>query len=322
MGEYAGQSIFHALVAALVIEALVRLWKVDQPAQKLLFRSLSLAVPMVLVPCLVLFVPGRAEASFVDRWALFAGTRWAQVSLFGVGLYSVWLGAVSLLGAALLALDFVPLVKDLVRGPKAPGSAAPLPDEARAVEQVVKELSARLGMGAPRVVLTGDESPRLFCAGVAHPRIVISRGAVALLDAAELRAALAHELGHLWRNDPLWGWGLAAARLLLFFNPVFHLEARAFAREAEWRADDFAVSSAAAADRLALASGFLKLTRAGHRGERTTLIGAPLSRARGLAVQTRCRRLLAAKLPAAAPFGRLRLALTALCLSTLLFFVV
>jgi len=320
VGEYAGQSIFHSLVAALVIEALVRLWKIDQPAQKLWFRSLSLAVPLLLVPALVLFAPARAEPAFAERWALFCGTRWADIRVGGVGLYGVWLFVLSAMGAALLALDFAPLVKDLVRSkkgsklaPAEPGSAAPL-------ERLVTELATRLGMQVPRLVLTGEDTPHLFCAGVSHPRIVISRGAVALLDPAELRAALAHELGHLWRRDPLWGWGLAFARLLLFFNPVFHLEARAFARDAEWRADDFA--AAAAADRLALASGFLKLTRAARLVTRPTLIGAPLTRARGLAVETRCRRLLSPRLPAAAPFVRLRLSLTALCLSTLLFFVV
>ena len=56
-------------------------------------------------------------------------------------------------------------------------------------------LSARLGIGRPPPVAWVDRpSPMLFCTGVLHPAVVVSRGAVALLDPEELRAALAHEL--------------------------------------------------------------------------------------------------------------------------------
>ncbi|MHB8872064.1 MAG: M56 family metallopeptidase [Myxococcaceae bacterium] len=323
MGEYAGQSIFHALVAALVVEALVRLWKVDQPAQKLLFRGLALAVPLALVPSLALFAPGRGTPAFHEEWALFVGTRWAEIRPAGVGLYWVWLLSMGMLGLGLLLLDLVPLLKDLKGTRRAERAGrqppSPPPDPA-GPERLLAELASRLSMRVPRLVVTGEEAPRLYCGGVLRPRIVVSAGTLLLLDPAELRAALAHELGHLWRADPLLSWALAAARVLLFFNPVFHLVARTVAHEAEFRADDFAAS--ATADRLALASGFLKLSRAASPGGRGTLVGAPLSRARAIGVEARCRRLLLPSLPAAVPFCGLRLALTAGSLGALLYFVV
>jgi Zn-dependent protease with chaperone function len=155
--------------------------------------------------------------------------------------------------------------------------------------------------------------------------VVVSRGAVGLLDPEELRAALAHELAHLSRRDPAASWGVLCARILMWFNPAFQVVARAVARDAEWLADDRAAE--ACGDRLALASGLLKLHRATSGGGMrrplpfAAALSEPLARVRSRDIEVRCRRLLDPPSPRL-PFGGARVALTALSLTALLFFVV
>jgi Zn-dependent protease with chaperone function len=170
--------------------------------------------------------------------------------------------------------------------------------------------------------------PLLYCTGARAPTVVISRAAADLLDDAELRGALAHELAHLERRDPALSWALMGARALMWFNPGLQVLVRAVARDAERMADERA--AAATGDRLALASGLLKLFRAteGRVPPRTAgsfplsaALAEPVARARAHDIELRCRALLA---PAPGPLalGRTRFAALAVGLGFLLFFVV
>jgi Zn-dependent protease with chaperone function len=266
--------------------------------------------------------PFRGGEEFYDSWALFAGRRWDDVRFAGIGLLRWWLGAFAAAGTALFLLDLVPLLRARRRPRAAP--AAPDPASAAALEELPR-LAAALGVRAPPVVFLDRDAPVLFCTGVRRHTIVVSRGAVRLLDREELRAALAHELAHLARHDPAVSWALMAARALLFFNPAFQVLSRAMAKDAEWLADDAAAR--ACGDRLALASGLIKLHRAtsGPPAVRRTLpfaeaLAEPLDRVRSHVVEVRCRRLLEPE-PAPLPFGGGRVAIAAASLVALLFFV-
>ena len=322
--EIAAQAVFHTIVAALFVEALVRSWRVREPRQRIALRLVALGYPLVLFPALVLLFPVRSDEGFRDAWALLDAARWNDVRLFGVGLFRWWLGALLAAGAALFLLDLVPLLAAL-RRPR-PVPAAPDEASAAAIGGALPGLAAALGLRAPPVVFLDRDQPILFCTGVRRHAIVISRGALRLLDGEELRAALAHELAHLARHDPAASWGVMGARALMCFNPAFQVLSRAIARDAEWLADERA--AAACGDRLALASGLIKLHRATARGVpvRRTLplaaaLAGPLERARSLDVEVRCRRLLDGP-PAPVPWAGARVALAAASLTVLLFFVV
>lgn len=73
---------------------------------------------------------------------------------------------------------------------------------------------------AGRLVLVADEHPYTFTQGLARPRIWLSSGLVALLDAAELRAVLRHERHHLRQRDPLRVLISRSLARLLFFLPL------------------------------------------------------------------------------------------------------
>jgi Zn-dependent protease with chaperone function len=321
--ETAAQAIFHTLVASLYVEALVRSWRVREPRQRMALRLVALGYPLALFPALLLLFPVRADEAFHDGPALLVTARWAEVRVLGVDPFAWGLAAFVAAGAALFAMDLLPLLA--ARRRPRPEPAVPDAESAAALA-AVPPLAAALGVRPPPVVFLDRDQPILFCTGVRRHAIVVSRGAVRLLDREELRAALAHELAHLSRHDPGASWAVMAARALMFFNPAFQVLSRALARDAEWLADERAAE--ACGDRLALASGLIKLHRAtaGPLPVRRTLpfaaaLAEPLARVRSLDVEVRCRRLLDGP-PARLPYGRARVLLTGASLTGLLFFVV
>jgi Zn-dependent protease with chaperone function len=337
--EYAAQSMAHALVAALAVEALLRVWRARAPDDRLALRALALCQPLAVTPAVVLLVPQRASEQFHDAWALFASRRWEELQVAGVSLLVLGVVAGAALGLALFLMDLVPLLSSRRRA-LPPASEAP-PELAAALAEVARgTVGARLvparGNGGGRApALGGGQAPALhfvesrdcllFCAGAVRPVLVVSRGALDLLDGEELRAALAHELAHVRRRDPALSWLLMGVRGVLFFNPVVQVVARALARGAEWSADE-----RAGGDRLALASAVVKLHRAGlaraqERGPAALPLAAalaePLRRIRSHDVEARCRRLLEPAAPPRLAFPSLRVALASASLGLLTFLV-
>jgi hypothetical protein len=109
------------------------------------------------------------------------------------------------------------------------------------------------------VLVIDDERPKAFCAGLFHPRVYVSSGAVALLDKSALDAVLAHEAHHARCRDPL---RLAVGRVLaraLFFVPGLRELVHRQQALAELGADESAIN-AAAEHRSALARAMLTFT--------------------------------------------------------------
>jgi Zn-dependent protease with chaperone function len=323
--DYAAQSVIHALIAALAIEALLRLWRARAPGDRLAMRLLGLGQPLVVTPLLFALVPLRRGERFEDVWALLPARRWQELSLLGTTAFHLALGLAAAAGVALFAMDALPLLPRLKRAlpPAAPPPPPLLAAIADAVAGTARSLHSRRAR-APRLHFLPACGPALFCAGVRSPALVVSQGALDLLDPEELRAALRHELAHLERHDPALSWFAMAARAALFFNPVAQVSARALARDAEWLADE-----RAGGDRLALASALLKLHRAGL-GARTPVrrslpfasaLSEPLRRVRSHDVEARCRRLLEPAPPPPLLFKPARLAATAAALAGLTFLV-
>jgi Zn-dependent protease with chaperone function len=323
--DFAGQAIFHTLVAALVVEALVRLWGVREPQQRMGFRLLALAWPLLVVPALFLVFPVREGEAFRDARSIFAGRHWDDLAFLGTGLYGWWIAGMAVMGLALFLMDLVPWLR--ARSVEPPPWLARTAEGERA-EKALARAAAALSMAPPPLVFLLEGQPVLYCTGTRHPAIVISRAAVDLLDPSELEGALAHELAHLERRDPTLSWALMGARALMWFNPGVQVLVRALARDAERVADERAAS--ASGDRLALASGLLKLFRATERRfparsaepfPLSASLAEPIARARAHDIELRCRALLAPP-PGPVPLARLRFAAAAAGLGLLLFFVV
>lgn len=318
-GEFAGQAIMHAVVAALVVEAVVRLWRVASPDLRLAFRLLALAFPLLVLPAFFFLAPARREEWFREEWALFTGSRWGEVTVWGVEVDVPGLALLSAAGLALFMKDLLPFLAERLRDRDL--GTGPCSDELGAIVSEVNEVAGRMGVAPPSVFFHDGPAPLLLCAGIRRPALVLSRGTIERLDGRERLAALGHEVAHLARRDPLIGWILMAARAVMFFNPAAQVIARAAVQEMEWRADDLAVQTFR--DPVALASALVKLSRSGTaEGGSARLLAAYSGRARAVAIEKRCRRLLDGGPPAPLRFGRLRVVLTGVALSLLLFFVV
>jgi Zn-dependent protease with chaperone function len=299
VAEYASQSITHAAIAVLVVEVLLRVWRIADADERVAFRLLPMLVPVLALPAFFALAPWRSADGFQHRWALFATERWGVVATAGV------VGAV-VLGMLLLLVDLPRFVRRC-RGPHG-DEAGPVVATPPALLAEVQTIAAAFGIPAPAVMVPATEGQALLVTGVRRPVLLVSEGTLAALDARERRAAVAHEMAHLARRDPILGWVLVAARVLAFFNPVTHLLARAVVREAEWRADDLA--AAVTGDRAALASALAKVG-GGHDGGRHRP-----------AIAARHRRLVARPTGGRRAFPRLRVGLTGASLALLLFFVV
>lgn len=319
MLDHLREAVAHGFVAALTAEATLRLWAIAQPEFRLRLRSLVLGLVIVLPPVFEFFMPFRDALWFEDGLALFVAERWSSVRVFGAGLDTLGFALLATSGVALYLRDLVPFVGEHLRSLRggARWKEAEVPPEVRAD---VDELCARAGIRATRVILRRTDTPLLCCRGVFRPAVVLSTGVLGRLDRRELRAALAHEIGHAASHDVLLGWLLAVARTLQAFNPVVQVLARTIARDTEARADESAARLAQ--DRLGVASALVKLHEATRRGSSYELASWPaLAHAREAAVIERCRRMLDGPPEPEVTWGRTRLAATAVCISTLLFFV-
>jgi Zn-dependent protease with chaperone function len=322
--EYVAQNILHALVAAGVIETLLRVWRLGDPAERLVFRLLALTLPLVVGPFFIVVAPFRTEPAFADTLALFAAAHWRAVRVGPVEIGTIVLAAAALAGILLYLRDLTPLVRG-VREREGHGGEIGAEEP---LARTVAELSRRVGLSAPpRVCLLDDEVPVLLASGVTRPSLSISSGTLARLGDAELRAALAHELVHLGRGDVLLGWAVMVVRTAMVFNPIAQLVARGVVVEMERRADDTAARLVEAP--AALADGMERLV-----GERLQ-IGAPrapsildglvlglATRGRMAALARRCSRLRADWPPPSRGLPGFRVGATGFALAGLLFFVV
>lgn len=122
---------------------------------------------------------------------------------------------------------------------------------------LLHQLSSRMDVPLPRLVLLAECPGGAFTAGLRRPVIALDPVVVDRLDARELEGLLAHELAHLKRRDNLIGLAVGLFRDVAFFLPPVHLALRWLRREQEESADELA--SEVTGRPVALASSILKV---------------------------------------------------------------
>jgi len=203
---------------------------------------------------------GLASAAFVvsrlfESWRVTSSGSSHLISIFGQRLSypvanagAIAVAALAVLGLLMTAAAVRCLVRELIadrRFTRALAGRSPVP------------------LGGAWVIT--DDQPLAFCAGLLHPCIYVSTGALELLDDRALAAVLAHERHHVVCRDPL---RLACGRALLaslFFIPALRRMIERQQSLAEIGADEAAVLSAGV-DRAALASAMLSFSEGGANG--------------------------------------------------------
>jgi hypothetical protein len=223
-----------ALVAAalggIVLPHVLRLERADPASAAVLWAAAlglrALVVVGTLAGALVLLHPGHLLRALAE-WPCAPHHQVAGHALAAAGGLAL---AISVLWAVWRIVQATVAVRRLVR--------------------------TALGRGPEDSVIVGGDDVVLAVAGLARPRLLVSAGALARLDDAELAAAIAHERAHIRRRH----------RFVLLFAELCRVLGRPLPGTAhairelrfhiERDADRFAVRGRA--DRLALASAICK----------------------------------------------------------------
>lgn len=165
--------------------------------------------------------------------------------------------------------------------------------------ELVEPLCSTFGMKVPEIRLLDNDRPLAMVHGIIRKTVVVSRGALSLLDKNELKAVLAHELAHLRRQGQALNWLLLFWRDLAAFSPVSLWAFSGFHRAEEQTCDDLAVAGTGL--RIELASALVKFMRHAASGVGGGAAGRILPGlfAGPCAAEARVRRLLAADTRAA-----------------------
>lgn len=325
MLDIAGLVILHGCIAALLVEALLRVWRMQDPGERLALRWLALVAPLVLPVVFHVLAPGRSTEWFGSTRALFAGEHWNQLTLLHAGAASLATAALLVAGGLLYLRDALPFLGDRIRGQGETDSVTGRPEIAR-VRSLLDQLREAVGAPAMAVVLLDRPTPVLLCSGVDRPTLVISTGTLSRLSDDQLRAALIHELAHAARRDPLMGWLLMVVRTVAWFSPAAQVVARQIVQELEYRADvtvarlghSAALSGAIEALSDTLDSETDLVSSHSPRGYPRRL----MARAERAAIGNRCERVLEQPEPSRTGLGPVRFGLAAVGISAVLFFVV
>ena len=220
----------------------------DRPAERALAFAWGAGLLLGLLAA-ASFVP--VFARLFESWRVSADALSHHVSILGQRLSypAANRGAVIVLVLALLGGIVTAIAVCAIAG------------ELRAARRLARRLAQLHPVPRDGVFVINDERPESFCAGLCRPRVYITTGALARLDAPALGAVLAHERHHARRRDPL---RLTASRVIarsLFFLPAIRELHRGQQILAEVSADQSAVSDAAG-DRSALARAMLSFTDA------------------------------------------------------------
>ncbi len=191
--------------------------------------------------------PAALSAAFV--LVLFVPSYWKYEPREAVEDFNLALATIAAAAPALILIS-------LVRGLRAWRSAG------RRVRQWMTHgrlLPRATAEWQTPVFIVDADHPIIALSGIRRHRLLVTRGLVEALTAAELRAAIAHELGHRRAWDNLKRLAMRSAPDFLRFTQAARELERRWTSAAEHAADGFAGPDRA--DRCALASALVKVAR-------------------------------------------------------------
>ena len=248
---YLAQSFLHSLIAALIVDTALLAWKIEAPVIRQRFRLLVIVLPIISFPLYQLMTPERGSALFrLD--AFFDMARWLDLELWG----KVPAGVLFLLFLVFTAVVFVlqemlPIAQHtLSSGEGALNGVSPEPESR--VTHALEGIPGR----KPEVFIIDDDSFAMFSSTGKEPTVYLSGGLVEKLTLDELRAAIAHEIGHIQRSRRPAMVVIFILRVLMFYNPIALMEFRRIIQEEEKICDD--VASSITGDPAALAGALRK----------------------------------------------------------------
>lgn len=237
-GMYMVQSFLHALVATLITGGAIAAWKIESPRVRQRFRLSVILISIFSVPLYQLINKDRGSLFFrID--ALFNSHRWLDMELWNVIPLHLFL--VTIFAATMFIFIFqemLPILRHFAMPTVDPDIAVIRPGHDSVVVKALKPLSDRL----PDLFIVQEDEPVIFSTTFKKPAIYLSAGLAQILNADQVRAAVAHEIAHIARSRrPVMLAGFVL-RMLMFFNPVVLVEFRRAIRNEEKICDDMAAA--------------------------------------------------------------------------------
>lgn len=130
--------------------------------------------------------------------------------------------------------------------------------------EILCGLSVQAGVKTPELQVLDCDNPLMFTGGHGKRLIVVTTGALRLLDDDELRAALAHELAHVRRMGHVLNWFFVLFHYLTLFSPASLWAYVSFQNEEEKTCDQMAANQTGLG--VELASAIVKFIKHGNRG--------------------------------------------------------
>lgn len=327
LSHYLVQSIVHSLIIALVVEGLLRSWRVRNPIYVSSFRLLILLLPPVTAILYQIAFPWRNSPEFRENGALFDSTRWIGDLTRGVGPLWYILFLIMLVSTILFVIqELIPTFSYHLLSRKYQTSA-PVESFPK-LTKVLASLSL-LTPRMPEVLVVNHPEPIAYVPGTACTTLIISPALMDLLDEEEIEGVLAHEVAHVVRRDNWRSWIIFFMRSFMFFNPLAALIFHQVVQDTEKACDDHAV--ALTGKPLAFGSALIKTYKASTspadhvEGPAKWLAVGVTSlenRARRFIVEDRVLRIVRHHAGRETSYVSTRLALTAFSLMFLLYYVV
>jgi len=277
LDEIIRRGFFSAFTGALWLLfaiAILRLFKVKNPAVKHVFYALALLKGFVaLVREQPLFTQSRGAISvflqFPNPGAILqdlpeVGTRFFRGSssiAFGPGVVVLASTVIFLLWRFLAFMRFQRLIQ-----------AAPEIDrrDNTVFFAILDRVVEKARVVYPKVIsINSNNAP--FTVGLKRPVIAFSPALINQLGEEEVAAVLAHEVAHIARRDYLYHWPIVAMRDVLFFSPLTYIIYRRLSFERERACDDF---SAKLCNPLMLAKSLVRVAEINEAGPAVGLVRA------------------------------------------------
>lgn len=319
VSEAAAVVAAQGLVAAGMVEAVIRLWRVEAPEQALHLRRLALVLP-VLVPAAIWAT--TTIGFFPARLTLFDVRLWLNLTApGGVRLWAAAAAVAAITIGFFIAQEALPVLirhREEIRAARRYRTG-----EFPALDAALADASIAFGGLALPVWIGDDGGPVACVAGPWRPRLLVSRRLLALLPPRELAAAVAHETAHVLREDLWLGWAWFVVRAVQCFSPAALLVFRWTLQDQERACDR--VAAERIGDREALASA-LRRVHAGTapppaRGAVTGHLARMGAAWENRLVTRRMDDLLRAERPAPLPWWRWRMAAAAAAVGGVLAFI-
>lgn len=138
------------------------------------------------------------------------------------------------------------------------------------VRSALDSLCGVLGVRQPGLCVMENKKPIMFTAGVFKRKIVVSTGALRMLEGPELDASLAHELAHARAGGLGLKWLFLLLRDMTMFSPASLWAYAGFRQEEEKSCDDWVASRTSL--QVPLASAILKFMKHGRENAFTALV--------------------------------------------------